>query len=162
MFFRQLEYLVALAREQHFVRAAQSCAVSQPALSEAIRKLELELEVPLIRRGNKFEGLTPEGDAIVLWARRILADRDALHDEVSAMRGGLSGMLRIASIPTASSAVPLLTGPFCASHDKARVQVISDLTSTEILRQLQAYEIDVGISYIPDRIPAGFQVPPAL
>lgn len=59
MLFRQLEYLVALARERHFARAAQSCSVSQPTLSEAIRKLEEELDVPLVRRGRSYQGLTP-------------------------------------------------------------------------------------------------------
>ena len=82
MLFRQLEYFVALARERHFAHAANACHVSQPALSEAIRKLEHELKVPLVRRGQKFEGLTPEGERLVHWARRILADCDALKLEV--------------------------------------------------------------------------------
>ena len=85
MLFRQLEYFVALARERHFARAASACHVSQPALSESIRKLEHELKVPLVRRGQKFEGLTPEGERLVHWARRILADCDALKQEVSVL-----------------------------------------------------------------------------
>ena len=112
--FRQLEYIVALDRERHFVRAAQSCSVSQPALSEGIRKLEEELDVPLIHRGNKFGGLTAEGQQLVVWARRILADREGLKEEIGAMRAGLSGQLRFGSVPTASIAVSLLTAPFCA------------------------------------------------
>jgi DNA-binding transcriptional LysR family regulator len=158
MFFRQLEYMVALARERHFVRAAQSCSVSQPALSEGIRKLEDELDVPLIRRGNKFEGLTAEGEQIVVWARRILADRDGLREEIGAMRAGLSGRLRFGSVPTASIAVSLLTAPFCARHPLARVQVVSDLKSEDVLLQLQNYEIDAGITYIRDPLPDEFQV----
>lgn len=150
--------MVALARERHFVRAAQSCSVSQPALSEGIRKLEAELDVPLIRRGNKFEGLTAEGQQIVVWARRILADRDGLNEEISAMRAGLSGRLRIGSVPTASTAVSLLTAPFCAAHPMARVHAVSDLKSEDVLRQLQNYEIDAGITYIQDAIPEDFQV----
>lgn len=67
MLFRQLEYFVALARERHFARAAAACYVSQPALSEAIRELEHELGVPLVRRGRTFEGLTLEGERLVLW-----------------------------------------------------------------------------------------------
>ncbi len=63
MLFRQLEYLVALSRERHFARAAQACRVSQPALSEAVRKLEDELGVPLVRRGRTYEGLTPRASA---------------------------------------------------------------------------------------------------
>ena len=64
MFPRQLEYLVALDRERHFGRAAAACHVSQPALSEAIRSLERELGVPLVVRGRRFEGLTPEGERV--------------------------------------------------------------------------------------------------
>ena len=160
MFIRQLEYMVALARERHFVRAAQSCAVSQPALSEGIRKLEKELDVPLIRRGNKFEGLTAEGQELVGWARRILADRDAMNDEIAAMRTGVSGQLRFGSIPTASIAVSLLNAPFCGLHPQATVQVVSDLTSEDVLGKLRSFEIDAGITYIQDPVPEEFRVLP--
>ncbi|MFE5483471.1 LysR family transcriptional regulator [Streptomyces sp. NPDC056527] len=148
MLFRQLEYLVALSRERHFARAAQACYVSQPALSEAIRKLEEELDVPLVRRGRKYEGLTPEGERIVVWAQRILADRDALKDEVGALRTGLSGTIRIGSVPTAVGAVSLLTAPFCVAHPLVTVEVIADLRSQDVLRQLRNFEIDAGITYL--------------
>ncbi|WP_232002803.1 LysR family transcriptional regulator, partial [Mycobacterium sp. 1245801.1] len=122
MLFRQLEYFVALAQERHFARAASACYVSQPALSEAIRKLESELNVPLVRRGQKFEGLTPEGERLVPWARRILADRDALKQEVTALQAGLTGELRLGVVPAASTTVALLTDPFCAAHPLVRIQ----------------------------------------
>ncbi|WP_197505123.1 LysR family transcriptional regulator, partial [Mycobacterium sp. 1245499.0] len=122
MLFRQLEYFVALAQERHFGRAASACYVSQPALSEAIRKLESELNVPLVRRGQKFEGLTPEGERLVPWARRILADRDALKQEVTALQAGLTGELRLGVVPAASTTVALLTDPFCAAHPLVRIQ----------------------------------------
>ncbi|MEV5551811.1 LysR family transcriptional regulator [Streptomyces sp. NPDC052309] len=160
MLFRQLEYLVALSRERHFARAAQSCYVSQPALSEAIRKLEEELDVPLVRRGRKYEGLTPEGERIVVWAQRILADRDALKNEVGALRTGLSGRMRIGAVPTASGAVSLLTGPFCAAHPLVTVEVKADLQSEDILRQLQRFEIDAGVTYVHKDLPEGFQAVP--
>src|SRR3981189_1288990 len=112
MLFRQLEYLVSLSRERHFARAAQACFVSQPALSESIRKLEEELDVPLVRRVRKFEGLTPDGQLIVVWARGSLAGGEALAGEVAARRTGLSGQLRVGSIPTASAVVSLLAEPF--------------------------------------------------
>ena len=83
MLFRQLEYFVAVAREGHFARAAQNCYVSQPALSASIAKLERELGVTLINRGHTFEGLTAEGERLVVWARRILAERDAFSAEVA-------------------------------------------------------------------------------
>ncbi|MFE7314429.1 LysR family transcriptional regulator [Streptomyces sp. NPDC057555] len=157
MLFRQLEYLVALARERHFARAAQSCYVSQPALSEALRKLEEELDVLLVRRGRAYEGLTPEGERIVVWAQRILADRDALKDEVDALRTGLSGRIRIGSVPTASGAVSLLTAPFCTAHPLATVEVRADLRAEEILRQLQNFEIDAGITYVTGEMSDQFQ-----
>ncbi|MYR43820.1 LysR family transcriptional regulator [Streptomyces sp. SID5910] len=160
MLFRQLEYLVALSRERHFARAAQTCHVSQPALSEAIRKLEDELDVPLVRRGRKYEGLTPEGERIVVWAQRILADRDALRDEVGALRTGLSGRMRIGSVPTASGAVSLLTGPFCAAHPLVTVEVMADLQSVDILRQVQNFEIDAGITYLHGDLPEGVRTVP--
>jgi DNA-binding transcriptional LysR family regulator len=158
--FRQLEYLVALSRERHFARAAQACHVSQPALSEAVRKLEDELDVPLVRRGRKYEGLTPEGERIVVWAQRILADRDALKDEVGALRTGLSGRIRIGAVPTATGAVSLLTGPFCAEHPLVGVEVMADLQSEDIHRQLHHFEIDAAITYLHRGVPENLQAVP--
>ncbi|MEU3608737.1 LysR family transcriptional regulator [Streptomyces sp. NPDC035033] len=160
MLFRQLEYLVALSRERHFARAAQACHVSQPALSEAVRKLEEELDVPLVRRGRTYEGLTPEGERIVLRAQRILADRDALRSEVTALRSGLSGRLRIGAVPTASGAVAQLTGPFCAAHPLATVEVRADLQSEDVLRHLRNFEIDAGITYLHQDLPEEFRSVP--
>ncbi|MFD7713238.1 LysR family transcriptional regulator [Streptomyces sp. NPDC059785] len=147
MLLRQLEYLVALARARHFARAAQACFVSQPALSEGIRKLEEELGVPLVLRGRRFDGFTPEGERVVLWARRILADRDAMHDEIRALRSGLTGQLRIGVVPTASTAVSLLTQPFCAANPLATVRVVADLQSVDIVRMLRTYELDAAVTY---------------
>ncbi len=150
MLFRQLEYFVALARERHFARAADACHVSQPALSEAIRKLEHELKVPLVRRGQKFEGLTPEGERLVHWARRILADHEALRQEVAALQTGLAGELRLGVVPAAATTVALLTDPFCAGHPLVRVQLETNLRSADIVERICRFELDAGILY-PDR-----------
>lgn len=149
MMFRQLEYFVVLAREKHFARAAAACFVSQPALSEAIRKLEQELNVPLVNRGHAFEGLTPEGERLVLWARRILADHDALKHEVSAIRSGLEGQLRLGVIPAASTTAALVIAPFCAEHPLARVCLQAFLPTSQIIAQLSRFELDAGIGYAP-------------
>jgi DNA-binding transcriptional LysR family regulator len=149
MLLRQLEYLVALARERHFARAAAACYVSQPSLSAAIRKLEHELDVPIVRRGRRFEGLTPEGERVLAWAHRILAERDALSQELSAMRGGLTGTLRIGAIPTALTAASLLTTPFCERHPQARVSLDS-LSSAEITHRLAEFELDAALTYLDD------------
>ncbi len=101
--FRQLEYFVAVAQERHFARAAEKCYVSQPSLSAAIAKLERELNVTLINRGHSFEGLTPEGERLVVWAKRIPAEHDAFKAEVHAVRSGITGTLRLGTVPTAST-----------------------------------------------------------
>lgn len=149
MLFRQLEYFVALARERHFARAAAACYVSQPALSEAIRKLEHELDVPLVYRDRSFQGLTPEGERLVIWARRILADHDSLKQEVEAIRGGLTGRLRIGTVQAAATTVALLVAPFCATHPMAGVTV-ETLSTDEILRRLRNFDLDAGLIYLDD------------
>jgi DNA-binding transcriptional LysR family regulator len=158
--FRQLEYFVALARERHFARAAAACYVSQPALSEAIRKLEHELNVPLVQRGHAFEGLTPEGERLVLWARRILADHDALKQEVTALRYGLTGRLRLGVIPAASTTVALLIDPFCQAHPLARVGLTTSLRSAEVVTLLRRFELDAGIIYVDGPNTDGLLVTP--
>lgn len=155
MLLRQLEYLVALARERHFARAAAACHVSQPSLSAAIRKLEHELDVPIVQRGQRYEGLTPEGERVLLWANRILAECDALRQDLSTMRGSLSGVLRIGAIPTALTVAPLLTTPFCQRHPHARI-TLESLPSSEITRRLAEFELDIALTYVdgdePDRL----------
>ncbi|HEV7899340.1 MAG TPA: LysR family transcriptional regulator [Planosporangium sp.] len=144
---RQLEYLTALAQERHFARAAEVCHVSQPSLSAGIRKLERDLKIAIVRRGRRFEGFTPEGERVVMWARRILAERDALYDDLSAMQSGLSGVLRVGAIPTAVTAASLLTTPFCDQHRLARVSLES-LSSREIVHRLAEFDLDVGMTYV--------------
>jgi DNA-binding transcriptional LysR family regulator len=147
MLIRQLEYLAALARERHFGRAAAACEVSQPTLSAGLRRLETELGVPLVRRARRFEGLTPEGERVLAWAHRILADRDGLEGELGAMRRGLTGRLRLGAIPTSLSSVSLLTTPLCARHPGIRVAVHS-LNSRQIERGLHEFELELGLTYL--------------
>ncbi|MCI3271809.1 LysR family transcriptional regulator [Streptomyces cylindrosporus] len=149
MLLRQLEYLVALARERHFARAAAACYVSQPSLSAAIRRLEHELDVPIVRRGRRYEGLTPEGEVVLAWAHRILAERDALRQELSALRGGLTGTLRLGVVPTALPVASLLTTPFCEHHPRAGVAMES-LSSAEITHGLTEFELDAAMTYLDD------------
>ena len=154
MLLRQLEYLVALARERHFVRAAAACYVSQPSLSAAIRRLEHELGVPIVRRGRRYEGLTPEGEVVLAWAHRLLAERDGLRQELSALRHGLTGTLRLGVVPTALPTASLLTNPFCERHPRARVSIES-LSSAEITHGLAEFELDAAMTYLDDDTPGG-------
>jgi DNA-binding transcriptional LysR family regulator len=144
---RQLQYLTALAREKHFGRAAAACHVSQPTLSAAIRQLEEDLGVPIVERGQRFKGLTAEGRRVLEWAQRILADCDALRQDLSQLRDGLTGRLRLGVIPAALPAVSLVTAPFCAAHPGVSVTILSQ-SSIEIQRALDAFEIDIGMTYL--------------
>lgn len=154
LMIQQLSYLAALAREEHFGRAAQSCHVSQPTLSAGIRRLEDELGVPLVRRGRRYEGLTPEGRRIVDWAQRILADVGALRADAGAMREGLVGRLRIGAIPTSLPIVSLLTAPLCRAHPSLDISVTST-TSREIEAGLRDARLDVGLTYLDNEPPRG-------
>lgn len=145
MLFRQLEYFVAVAQERHFARAAEKCYVSQPALSAAIAKLERELNVTLINRGHSFEGLTPEGERLVVWAKRILAEHDAFKAEVDAVRSGITGTLRLGTVPTASTTASLVLSAFCSAHPLAKVQINSRLAAAELYRRLREFELDAAI-----------------
>ena len=149
----KLEYLMALARERHFGRAAEACGVTQPTLSAGIKQLEETLGVLLVQRGSRFIGFTPEGERTLDWARRIVGDARAMREEIKALKHGLTGQLRIAAIPTTLAMVAALTTPFRARHPDVRFTVLSR-TSIEILALLENLEIDAGVTYI-DNEPLG-------
>jgi hypothetical protein len=82
MFMRQLSYLIALDKHRHFGRAAESCHVSQPALSTGISELERELGITIIKRNRSFRGITPEGERVIAWARQMLESLQATTPNV--------------------------------------------------------------------------------
>jgi DNA-binding transcriptional LysR family regulator len=160
MMFRQLEYFVAVARERHFARAAEACYVSQPALSASIAKLERELNVTLINRGHNYQGLTPEGERLVVWAKRILAEQEAFKDEVAAVQSGITGRLRLGTEPTASTTLALPVAAFCSAHPRAKVQVSTRVSTTDLRRQLLDFELDVAIAHFSPEDRASLHVVP--
>jgi DNA-binding transcriptional LysR family regulator len=147
MIVRYLEYIVALASERHFARAASACNVTQPTLSAGIKQLEESLGVLIVERRQRFVGFTPEGERVLAWAQRVLADYSGLAQELSELREGLEGQIHIGAIPVSLPAIALLTAPFAAIHSRTRYQVIS-LSSMEIQRGLDDFTIDVGITYL--------------
>jgi len=149
----KLELLIALARERHFGRAAEACGVTQPTLSAGIKQLESEFNTLLVNRGARYVGLTPEGERVLEWARRIVGDARAMRQEVLSLRQGLTGHLRIAAIPTALAMVPVLTTPFREKHQGVRFTVLSR-TSAEIMGLLENLEADAGLTYL-DNEPLG-------
>lgn len=157
MFIRQLEYLVTLARERHFARAAEVCCVSQPALSSAIRHLEEELGVSIVERGQKFVGLTEDGERILGWARQTLSAWESLKQEAALSRDTLKGSLRMGAIPTAMPIMSLLTGPYWRAFPDV-VQQVQSLSNEEIIRRLENFEIDIGLTYLEEQNLQKFRV----
>src|SRR5215467_13179912 len=149
----KLEFIIALAREQHFGRAAEACRVSQPTLSAGIKYLEDMFGVLLVQRGSRFRGFTPEGERVLEWARRIVGDARAMRQDIDALKRGLAGHVKIAAIPTALAMTAMLTTPYRAKHPDVRFSIVSK-TSIEILRLLENLEVDAGVTYL-DNEPVG-------
>lgn len=145
MLLTQLEYFVALARESHFGRAAAACFVSPSTLSEAVRKLEVELGVPLVRRSHSYEGLTAEGKLALVWARRVVADRDALTEELSAARGHLAGTAQLGTIPSGIAAAAHVVSALAQAHPQVHSTVQTGLSSENVVARLRSFELDAGI-----------------
>jgi DNA-binding transcriptional LysR family regulator len=149
----KLEYLLALARERNFGRAAEACGVTQPTFSSGIKQLEDTLGVMLVQRTSRFLGFTAEGERVLDWGRGIVADSRAMRLEVQQLKKGLSGHLRIAAIPTALAMVSALTTPYRARHPDVKFTILSR-PSMEVLTMLENLEVDAGLTYI-DNEPLG-------
>jgi DNA-binding transcriptional LysR family regulator len=149
----KLEFILALAREQHFGHAAEACGVSQPTLSAGIKQLEDTLGVLLVQRGSRFQGFTPEGERVLDWARRIVGDTRAMRQEIDALKHGLAGHIRIAAIPTALAMAAMITTPYRARHPDVSFTILSR-NSIEVLGLLENLEVDAGLTYL-DNEPLG-------
>ena len=156
MFIRQLEYLVTLAREKHFAKAAEACHVSQPALSSAIRSLEKELGVMIVQRGRRFLGLTAEGERVLAWARQTLASLSYMREDAATAKSTMTGTLRMGAIPTSMTAAAFLTGPCFSAYPNIRY-TLSSLTADAIISQLDHFELDIGLTYLDDTVIEGFE-----
>ena len=143
----KLEFLLALAREKHFGRAAEACGVTQPTLSAGVKQIEDSFGVLLVNRGSRFQGFTPEGERVLDWARRIVGDARAMREEVHSLKHGLTGRLRIAAIPTTLAMVERLTTPYRARHPNVQFTIYSR-NSFEILDLLENLEVEAGITYV--------------
>ncbi len=147
MQLRFLEYFVAIARERHFGRAAESCQVSQPTLSSGLVALEEMLGERLVVRDRRFVDLTAQGYAILNYAQQMIADQAAIRAALNVKVGGLRGIARLGVIPAAMPAVGHLVAAVTAAHPEVRME-ISTMTSREIERALLARDIDAGLTYL--------------
>lgn len=150
MDIKQLKFLVALDETRHFGQAATRCHVTQPTLSMRLRQLEEELGLELVRRGQRFEGFSAEGERILAWARSVLAAQDGLFAEAAACRGQLVGTLRLGVVPLAGFDPMRLVALFAERHPGLRFQLHA-LSSDQVLERLARNQLDLGLSYL-DRL----------
>jgi DNA-binding transcriptional LysR family regulator len=155
----KLEYLIALAHEKHFGRAAELCAVSQPSLSLGLKQLEEALGVLLVQRGSRFIGLTAEGERTLEWARRIVGDARAMRQDITALKRGLTGRLRIAVAPAALPMIAAVTGPLAARYPEVHFTILSR-PAHDIPPLLENLDIDAAITYVDMDLPNGFRAIP--
>src|SRR5262245_53517302 len=149
MNLRDLRYLVALADERHFGRAARRCHVSQPTLSAQIRKLEESLGVALLERRPRQVALTAPGREVVDRARRVLQETDAIVEVANIARDPLSGDLRIGFIPTVGPYLLPRVAPALRRKLPKLKLLLYEYQTGPLLERLRAGEIDLGVLALP-------------
>jgi DNA-binding transcriptional LysR family regulator len=157
----QLSYVVAVAEERHFTRAASRLHLAQPSLSRQVRLLERELGVVLFNRGPGQGGvtLTAEGEALLPFIRRVLADAEAVAAEARALGGLARGRLSIGATPSLITRVlaPALV-EFHTSHPGIELQVV-EAGSPQLVLQLASGEVDLALVVLPIADPLVATVP---
>lgn len=149
---KDLRYLVALADERHFGRAAAKCFVSQPTLSAQLRKLEEALGVQLVERRPRQVALTPAGEEIAERARGMLQAGDAIVSLAQARRDPLAGTLRVGLLPTIGPyLLPLVALKLRRALPRLEL-LLYEYQTAPMLERLRAGELDLGILALP--IPA--------
>ncbi len=157
--FRQLRYFEALASHGHFGRAADSCSVTQPALSIQIKELEQDLGIKLFERGARQVRLTGFGEEFALRVREILRRVDELGDLARASHDKMVGRLRLGVIPTiAPYLLPRIIARLSQGHDGLDVHVRETLTM-RLIQELSEGKLDAAIVALPISDPALTELP---
>jgi DNA-binding transcriptional LysR family regulator len=152
MELRQLRYLVALAEERHFTRAAAREHIAQPALSQQIRRLEDEIGLPLVQRTTRRVVITEAGELLVARARRILSEVDAAHSEMEGLRGVQTGHVTVGAMHTMGPVdVALVLAIFYKRHPDVELTV-REQSSEELAEMLRVDELDLAFLSVTERI----------
>ncbi|ANC02340.1 LysR family transcriptional regulator [Pseudomonas putida] len=154
MDIKQLKFLIALDQTRHFGQAAALCHITQPTLSMRLRNLEDELDLVLVKRGQRFEGFTEAGERILAWAKTLLAAHDGLQAEAASCRGQVVGSLRLGTVPLASFNPMELLLPLREKYPELHFQ-LSSLSSEQIIDGLSRNQLDLGICYL-DQVNVSF------
>jgi LysR family transcriptional activator of glutamate synthase operon len=152
MDLRQLRYLVALAEERHFTRAAAREHIAQPALSQQIRRLEEEVGLALVERTTRRVTITEAGDLLVARARRILSEVDAAQTELQGLRGIQTGHVTVGAMHTMGPVdVSLALAIFHGRHPGVELTV-REMSSEELAEMLRVDELDLAFLSVTERI----------
>ena len=160
MNFRQIKQFLAVAEAQSFRKAAEKLHMAQPPLSTGIRRLEADIGAPLFERGRRGARLTEAGQAILADARKIVFHAEQLRSTVAAMGQGLTGTLRVGFV---GSATYLLLPRVLPLFRERYPQVVLDLreaTTTQVLHELQAGTMDLGLVRYPVAVTTPVQITP--
>lgn len=159
MTLQQLEYVLALDKTRHFVRAAEACGVTQPTLSAMVQKLEDELDCKIFDRSRQPIEPTEIGKLIIRQAQVIIYQANQLKESVRAEKWALSGSLNLAIIPTIA---PYLLPQFIASFRNLYPYIslkVSEMHTDTIIDKLRIAEIDMAILSTPLEDPKILEVP---
>jgi len=149
MTITQLEYVLAVAENKHFGKAAQSCFVTQPTLSMQLQKLEEELEVIIFDRSKSPIAITDEGAVVIDQARKIVSEHKKLYSILNESKDEVAGDFRLAIIPTLSPfIIPLFLKEFSENYPKVNL-IIKESITDDIIKDLNSGEIDAGILVTP-------------
>jgi LysR family transcriptional regulator, transcription activator of glutamate synthase operon len=152
MDLRQLRYLVALAEEGNFTRAAASVHVAQPALSQQIRRLEDELGLALVERTTRRVALTEAGGMLVVRARRILTELEAASAELEAVRGMYTGHVTLGAMHTMGPVdLSLAVAMFAERHPHV-LFTVREQSSEEMAEMLRVDELDLAFLSVTERV----------
>ena len=149
MTLTELRYVVAVARERHFGRAAEACFVSQPTLSVAVKKLEEELGVVLFERGPGEVTVTPPGQKIVEQAQRVLEEASRVRELAAASRDPLAGPLRLGAIYTIGPYLLPRLIPILRRNAPAMQLHIQENFTHRLGEALKSGEVDVILVALP-------------
>ncbi|SEK84484.1 LysR family transcriptional regulator, hydrogen peroxide-inducible genes activator [Roseateles sp. YR242] len=149
MTLTELRYIVAVARERHFGRAAEACFVSQPTLSVAIKKLEEELDVKIFERGANEVTMTPLGEDIVRQAQSVIEQASAIKDIAKRGKDPLDGALRLGIIYTIGPYLLPELVKHCIEHYPRMPLMLQENFTTKLLDMLRTGELDCAIMAEP-------------
>jgi len=159
MTLQQLEYVVALDKTRHFVRAADLCGVTQPTLSAMVQKLEDELDCKIFDRSSHPLVPTDVGQMIISQAQVVLFHVNQLKESIQTRKGGVQGNLSLAIIPTvAPYLLPKFIGVFNNHYPEVSLKV-SEMRTETIIQKLLTAEIDMAILSTPLNNPKLLEVP---